>query len=469
MAGFVGPIPGMYYDSTKNKYFKIQPNSAGPASSAYSSQDVKRRRLRAEKEDEAAREQERRKRRIRRSEILERGLTGGILQREYGHVGFEPASILAGGFMKSEQFPIDGRGVFTITHRSEIGPQTIDIGYINDNIIRETQFDLGVVSARTYPTGVILGLETSTDVTSFSVNESNELRATTFLSSSAHRGIVICGIGEGYMADHTRRPPLLNVGPGTLRGDSVGIFSSTSAPPASDLLFAHGTSAGVLVTSKGQIDTKFVTPPTPSNVNPDDLFAVEFLSDNPSILLSGGRRGVLNLTDLRAPIPSWDKDTITHPSSITHIRQINAHRIIVSGLSSSLCQYDLRYRKEDLQLPSPTRYQKNKAYTRPILSYPEYHNTASHQAGFDIDLESGIVAAAQEADEYHPSVQLFSLHGGHKLASPYTNDFQHNSKDHPTVKCLRFARDSDLQMKSLFVGHPGVITRYAWDHHCSED
>lgn len=36
------------------------------------------------------------------------------------------------------------------------------------------------------------------------------------------------------------------------------------------------------------------------------------------------------------------------------------------------------------------------------------------------------------------------------------------------MKCLRFARDTDSGMKSLYVGQRPVIQRYAWGEHDSE-
>lgn len=137
-----------------------------------------------------------------------------------------------------------------------------------------------------------------------------------------------------------------------------------------------------------------------------DVFAIEFLSEVPSVLMSGGRSGILNVTDLRVPDFGSQADVIKHQSSITHIKQLDTHRIIVAGLESTLCQYDLRFRK------GPKR-------TQSVLQYPDYQNTASVRIGFDVDVESGIVAAAQEHDISHPPIQLFSLHGGHLLQSEY--------------------------------------------------
>lgn len=207
--------------------------------------------------------------------------------------------------------------------------------------------------------------------------------------------------------------------------------------------------------------------PVPGENHPKDIFSLEFLHDNPDILLSGGRPGILNITDLRVPVFGRNADIITHPSSITHIKQLDAHRVLVAGLNSSLCQYDLRFRKEETQsTPWPQIHQKhisrrNRLPTRYSLAYPDYYNEATIQLGFDVDVESGIVAAAQEEDEHHYPVQLFSLHGGHKLVSPFVSKGSYVG-DVMNVKCLRFASDIEGRMKSLYVGQPPDIQRFAW-------
>ncbi|KAG4442239.1 hypothetical protein IFR05_002288 [Cadophora sp. M221] len=488
MAGFVGDIPGMYYDQEKKKYFKVQPSSAGPASSAYSSQDVKRRKLRDEHGAKAARDQARQKHRIQHSKLLTEPLIGGVLQREYGNDGLEPARILAGGLVRQGHVLIDGEGaedgtgMFAIIYRPDIGPSVINFRIVTGGVILLTRCDLKKrdPSSQNFRFGLewcsgimMLDRPRTTDVTSTCVHEIERLHATTWLSRFANHGIMIRDIsmdGVDDQNEHRHNQRFVNIGPGHTRGSDVSIFTSTAAPQASTFLFAFGTSAGVLATDRhGAYNTTFVTP-NPGDRR-DDIFAVEFLSDSPSVLLSGGRRGILNIVDLRLPMPPLDHDTITHPSSITHIRQIDQHRLIVSGLNSSLCQYDLRFRKLDRvstnPVPRSTRQRQNRTPTRSILKYPDYHNTASHQAGFDIDLEAGIVAAAQEADEFHPSVQLFSLHGGHKLGSPHAFGFQYQNDMEWLVKCLRFARDTDSGMKSLYVGQRPVIQRYAWGEHDS--
>jgi hypothetical protein len=221
-----------------------------------------------------------------------------------------------------------------------------------------------------------------------------------------------------------------------------------------------------MTVDKTNFDAKFVSPiPTPGSSYPTDVFALEFLSDNVSVLLSGGRRGILDITDLRVPKFGTDADTITHPSSITHIKQIDSHRILVSGLNSSMRQYDLRFRK--LDTPAPPRKSKklrslyNASATRSILEYPSFHNTATIQHGLDIEPELGVVAVCQEHDSVHPPVQIFSLHGGHKIRLPALEDVSNIERDQ-VVRCVQWVDDAQHRTRSLWVGNNGGIDRYAW-------
>jgi hypothetical protein len=203
------------------------------------------------------------------------------------------------------------------------------------------------------------------------------------------------------------------------RGPQADIFTSTSAPPESPLAFAFGSSSGILVLDKEPGRLSWVNSDLfPRHKSPRDVFALEFLADNHNILLSGCRKGILNITDLR--VPTRNSNIINHPSTINHIRQLDKNQIIVAGLNSSLCQYDLRFLGETTNFASsprmPNKSFHNRTITYPILQYPDFHNDSSIHMGFDVDLQTGTVAAAQEEDEFNPPLRLFSLHGGHEGA-----------------------------------------------------
>src|SRR4051812_24664095 len=114
-------IPGYYYgrlflkgyralvdyviDREKKKYFKTLSSSSAPASSAYSSRDVKRRKIIDERAAMDALNLGRQKGRIKKSPILKAPSTGGFMARQLGHCAkIDAASIYAAGL------PHQGRG-----------------------------------------------------------------------------------------------------------------------------------------------------------------------------------------------------------------------------------------------------------------------------------------------------------------------------------------------------------------------
>jgi hypothetical protein len=120
--------------------------------------------------------------------------------------------------------------------------------------------------------------------------------------------------------------------------------------------------------------------------------------------------------------------------------------------------------------PSRQKSRHNRLRTRPILTY-DYHNSATISIGFDLDIEAGIIAAAQEYDPHLSAVQLFSLHGGHQLRcavlerefgpmSPRRDRRENNSLQ--PVRCVQFARDVEGRSRSLYVGAAKGLVRYAW-------
>jgi hypothetical protein len=239
----------------------------------------------------------------------------------------------------------------------------------------------------------------------------------------------------------------------------------------------RGTSDGVLLVDR-EISAAWISPERSSHSShnhdsPRDVFALEFLHENPSILLTGGRNGILNITDLRFPKYGLQADTIMHQSSVTHIKSVDEHRVLVAGLNSSLCQYDLRFRKsrpisfqENSHQRGKGKGKKRRAPTFPCLDYPGYKNEAQISIGFDVDLELGIIAAAQD---YDSRINLFSLHGGHILKSrpPHSKNGDTRYIDSAVCngsRCLKFVQDTPNNPKSIWVADESKLSRWAWDH-----
>lgn len=86
------------------------------------------------------------------------------------------------------------------------------------------------------------------------------------------------------------------------------------------------------------------------------------------------------------------------------------------------------------------------------------------KTGFDVNLENGIIAAAQANDDESSTVELFSLHGGEKLPSKvvrYAN-YDYENDGARVVRCLKWATDVEGRGKSLYVGLGKDVRRFAW-------
>ncbi|KAI9759401.1 MAG: hypothetical protein M4579_002390 [Chaenotheca gracillima] len=165
-----------------------------------------------------------------------------------------------------------------------------------------------------------------------------------------------------------------------------------------------------------------------------DVLAVEFISDG--LLAAGQRNGRVDILDKRKPRMGTDRQGtsshfVRHPSSVTNIKKVDDHHIIVCGLENSLCMYDLRFSHP----PSP-----RKAFmepTRPVLEY-DHQNEYRLGLGFDIDIDAGLVAAATD----QKTTNLFVLNTSEKISlSPFTGissqrpRFTHDS----LARCIRFS------------------------------
>jgi hypothetical protein len=123
----------MSIDKEKKKYFKIQPNGGGPVSSAYSSQDVKRRKTRDERAEARALGIARQRGRIKRSKMMANSFAGGLLSRESGHGSLDNAQVLAEGLVPQGyissmmQFSACSSPLFAFGHRPDLGPSISDL------------------------------------------------------------------------------------------------------------------------------------------------------------------------------------------------------------------------------------------------------------------------------------------------------------------------------------------------------
>lgn len=207
----------------------------------------------------------------------------------------------------------------------------------------------------------------------------------------------------------------------------------------------------VMTIEKGRANAQWIVN---SDSKTREVLALEFLQNQPSVLLAGDRRGEISLLDIRADNPKFGQDVIENRSAVTHIKSLDDYRVLVAGPGDgeipTMFQYDLRWR-EKMSIKG-SRQRKGKFCTRPVLEYPGHVNPYP-KFGLDVDLDAGLVAAAQEDQ----TVQLFSLHGGHKIDYAGKDE----KREYP-IECLRFVPDREDSVKSLYMAGSDSIYRYAW-------
>jgi len=251
------------------------------------------------------------------------------------------------------------------------------------------------------------------------------------------------------------------------------IWSAIHGAQGSPFVFAVASEDGVVTLDEtASIHALMCSPIQPTGQR-SAVLAVECLTRHPSVILAGLRNGHINFFDVRQRARQFqsDMESIKHPSAVSRIKQLNDHVVVVAGLNSTLCNYDLRFiQRRPREKAWPDGHW---AYARgsevpgnevsnPILLYPQHCNSAHVELGFDVDPEAGIVAAAQY-DPYK-TISIFSPKTGQMLRSLHVKDTQASSScDKADVKALKFVHDRGSEhMKSLWIAKGTRIIRFAW-------
>ncbi|APA05948.1 hypothetical protein sscle_01g007180 [Sclerotinia sclerotiorum 1980 UF-70] len=466
-------LPGYYYDSEKKKYFKIQANA--PSSSAYSSQDVKRRKIDDENNKAQSLKVQRNVGRIKRARILEAPISGGFLSREFGQPCLDTvaASSYAQNLIKTGDTghwgALNGPQLFAVIPKGS--GSFLYFPMVINNCIRHLSFDCRIKTSEGRVTNVFesnarvgrsdplfppsRSYAAGPRVTSISANKTIGYFATTWLNVPTDRSIVIspCPLTPGNIYDLPSRADI-HIGPGTTRGN-VDILSSTSAPLGSQDAFAIGASKGILRIDKN-LDMSWIrSSPTEKSHHsqPRDVFALQYCPNHKDILLAGERRGILSILDLRIPQFWPPAEKIQHTSCITHIESLDTHRVLVAGCASDLHQYDRRFTKPNPQHTPRIKTSNTTSPTTPYLTYPEYRNKGRIDMGLDVDLELGLVAAAADNES---KIKLFSLHGGQVLGDV-------NIPDARDLNCFKFVQDTENGPKSIWAACPDKLMRFSFE------
>lgn len=221
--------------------------------------------------------------------------------------------------------------------------------------------------------------------------------------------------------------------------DAWLVHTCTPAPASSDLLCVVGTSVGML--SVRTDNTMAWIAPEDRRRLPQEIFGLDFQQSNHNVLLAGGRRPRLWITDLRTP--ERERTCIRHASSIAHLRSINPHQVLVAGLENTMSLYDMRFFGE----------QSGGNGRKPLLSFPGYKNAAHFHTGWDVCTEAGVAAAAQDDG----TVKLFSLETGRTVRSPALDKIR---TDTP-VRALMFSTMRGERMPSLWVGEGLALRKFS--------
>ncbi len=237
------------------------------------------------------------------------------------------------------------------------------------------------------------------------------------------------------------------------------VHQSTPAPASSDLLCVIGTNAGILrvrsnetmawISSAPSSGAATAAAATVSKHVPQEVFDQDFQTGNHNVLLAGGRQPRLWTTDLRAPAAQWR--SVPHASSITHLRSISEHQVLVAGLRSSMATYDLRFLAREKPEPAGGR---SSSSSTPVLRFEGYRNEAHVHTGWDVSVEMGLAAAAQDDG----TVKLFSLKSGRRLTGG--GALGRVRADTP-IRALMFQRMPRERMPSLWVGEGPMLRKFS--------
>ncbi|KAI8964996.1 hypothetical protein F5Y11DRAFT_314305 [Daldinia sp. FL1419] len=473
-------IAGYYWDDAKKRYFKIEQRRTAPSNAAWSSDSVKKRKLAHAKAAEKARQEELNMNRISRPETTQHPLIGGFLERELGSSRMDliPASFAHGIVEKGAVEFSWGQEQTSLSHMvvTNRGPEglckiyaspngrvcdsaytlrDLDSGRIGNNYriqVRDRHFvdrptlNLRPVHEPTPPSIACIGYCEQIDATIIAPRQFQQPDPLLFrvnvdvYNPRAYSPATQPPADEPLVHIKTRYP--WNHHFSTCR-DPIEALSLCIAPATSnDLICVVGTTHGLVYsTAQGYMAIPFPLdhfsfkdprgrPPT------SDIFSITFQSQNPNVLLFGGRPGRLFTGDLRCQYPKWTNIRVR--DAIAHVKQVNDHKVLVAGLRDMLSVFDMRYCKTELLHTKPRNV------TAPLLNVDGYKNGPYLDLGLDFDRDSGVVAAAHDDGK----VALYSVHSGRKLHCADVDKI----KAAGPVKCLQWQTFAGDQTPSLFVG-----------------
>ncbi|KAI0096529.1 hypothetical protein F4814DRAFT_434983 [Daldinia grandis] len=472
-------IPGYYWDEDKKRYFKIEQGKTAPSNAPWSSDSVKKRKAEGAEAAEHANQAALSKKRIVRSETLEHPLIGGFFNRELGAPRYDHiAASFAHGIVEKGAVEFTwGREHTTLTHMAVTnrGPEGLckvyasPDGRVCDSAYTLRDIESGRVGSRfrtlsyTCPLrGQPLHLGPVREIVlspMAGIGYSSKYDAAIIIPRQFQRPEPVflrlnSDVQNALAPELISRQPAVN----PLRyikthlpwstnfatcHDPIEALALCVAPTTSpDLLCVVGTTHGlVYYNDLGYMAVPFPLghfnfgdpmgrPPTA------DTFSITFKAENPNILLFGGRPGRLFTGDLRCEYPKWTNIKVC--DTITHVKQVSEHKVLVAGLRNMLSVFDTRY------CASKFLHTKPQTATTPFLQITGFKNGPYLDLGLDVDRDSGVVAAAHDDGK----MALYSVRSGRRLQCADVDGIAARGPIH----CVQWETFVGDNTPSLFVG-----------------
>ncbi|KAF7503446.1 hypothetical protein GJ744_003738 [Endocarpon pusillum] len=427
-------IAGFYYDAERKKYFKIQPNHAGPGQQ-HSSQVIKqkesankRRKITNDHRTREARET------IFPSRLLTHPLLGRLsLRNQLGHAAgrfssLHPSedvsayyaaglseSLLCGSFKTLPGFAVDeknGAIIFAKSNEDNIGNDTL-------HCIRSVR--PGRYSGSSH---VFEAMPNSFVDMSISV-----LARKLFYASIGPRGSRVALLEVPREEDDPRFRMMHQVwtcNDETAWQTAVSLTGQSFAVASSEGLTHYRMSP-----SHTMGTNMWVARQKPAVA---EYMAVAF-GQNDRITMGGRRTGGITFFDERT---NGFVTRLRHADAVSAIAMIDDDRIVARGLQT-MSLYDLRYTKR----PSKKEV-KSKIATAPYRTFPWENASLEFRLGFDYSSELGIIATgsskAMSSNRllpiHHQTIDLFSVRTGKKLRSLPLSTAHHSQ----AATCIKFSR-----------------------------
>ncbi|KAI0862553.1 hypothetical protein F4860DRAFT_472379 [Xylaria cubensis] len=367
-------IPGYYYDAEKKRYFKVENSKTAPTSAAWSSHNVKRRKLRDEDAATALRHLNLAKSRIKRARVLHEPLTGGFFAREYGAMKDDmQAACYVDGLRNKGCIPmgLPVKRICVVGSDYKTGISAVYAATVSDSVFstyvprdKNKRLDQRLLAnyrlQRTNPPPYFeMSIPEISDIQY--LTNSNSILVASRQPAVGHWDYPVALWRQSpeldLVDDNPLRPswvlPSQDTTPVKIRGmewrDAVHCIAP--APKSSPLRCLIGTNRGI-AEWRGTSDVPtLLRPRAPVRFNPKlqstqdffrDIFTIDFNPSQTEVFRFGGRPGVLFTADLRVPYESWSH--LKLPSAITHLKCLDGgNQVLVAGLQNCLGVYDLRF------------------------------------------------------------------------------------------------------------------------------